>query len=82
MGMKTFFKYSGFLGVVVMAVTSILLFIYGNKLSNNGDIENKVHTGKTFMAFGAMNIFFGIFLLLALLFGCQTLKSIRVSGED
>jgi len=68
-------KVLGIVGVIIMLVTSILLWVYGAKLKKSEDITNKPTTGNVFIAFGVMNIVFGLLMLLVMLTGCKAYKA-------
>jgi len=71
-------KVLGIVGVIIMLVTSILLWVYGARLRKSEDITNKPTTGNVFLAFGVMNIVFGLLMLLIMLTGCKAYKDINV----
>jgi multisubunit Na+/H+ antiporter MnhB subunit len=75
-----FGKILGIIGVVVMMITSILLWVYGIKIKDNKEITNKTNTGNTLIAFGVMNIVFGLLMLIPIFFGCKEYAQINYDG--
>lgn len=75
----TFGKIIGTIGVLIMLVTSILLWVYGVKIRDDKPIDNKANAGKTLIGFGVMNIVFGLFMLLVLFKGCKEYSDVSVN---
>lgn len=78
-GVETLGKILGIISVIVMGITSILLWVYGSKVKKGEPIENRINAGNTLLAFGVMNFFFAFVLLLIMFLGCGDCDNISQS---
>lgn len=69
-------KIASIIGVVMILITSILLWVYGSKLRNDQDLGNKVTLGNVFLGFGVMNIVFALVMLATIFLGCSCFKEV------
>ena len=70
-GTATALKIMGIIGILIMVITSILLWVYGARLRDGKDIEDKTNVARTFLAFGVMNSLAGVIFILVILWGCK-----------